>query len=260
VTLFADFNANPTTQRGGTITPPNEAVQVSQSFSGSDSTIFAKATSTVQATSPVVSVQFVAEFAPSAPSITGITSQVGRNLIDWTYSGEIVTGFVLERNPNFVGGASFGVLSDTIPAASRTFIDTRNIDSLTTYSYRIRAFNRAGEATSATSDVTTIAMRPSAPSGPVGTNLQTLSSDFGAIVISFNRTSTNEDGFNIYFEDPTEVTGFNIIESVPTGQLSVVVTFPRSSAGGPSRPYNFRVTAFNQFGESAASGTVPIFI
>jgi hypothetical protein len=260
VTLFSDFNANPTTQRGIPPTPPNVAVQVSQSFTSSNTTIFARATSTTQANSPVVSEQFAAEFAPSAPSISAITSQVGRNLIDWTYSGEIVNGFIIERNPNFLNQNIFGVISDTVPPSSRTFVDTRNIDSQTTYQYRIRAFNQVGEATSTTSSVTTIEMRPSAPSGPVGTNLQTLSSDYGAITISFNRTSTNEDGFNIFFEDPTEVTGFNIIESVPTGQLSVVVTFPRSSGGGPSRPYNFRITAFNQFGESAPSGTVPIFI
>jgi hypothetical protein len=254
--LFADFAAATTSR--ATSVRPNEAETFTISFTGSDSTIFAKATATSKAASPVVSTQFVAEFAPSAPSITAITSQVGRNLIDWTYSGEIVTGFVLERNPNFVGGASFGVLSDTIPAASRTFIDTRNIDSLTTYSYRIRAFNRVGEATSASSDVTTIAMTPAAPSSLANQQVQTISATSASVVLTWQRNSTDETGFVIEWRETSTMASFIEIGGEAASATTAYVIFER--IGSPTKSYLFRVRAVNEFGQSAASNESLVII
>jgi hypothetical protein len=256
VTLFADF-ANATTSRA-TGVRPNEARTFTIAFTSSNSTIFAKATATGKAASPVVSTQFVAEFAPSAPSISAITSQVGRNLIDWTYSGEIVTGFVMERNPNFLGGTSFGVISDTIPAASRTFIDTRNIDSQTTYQYRIRAFNRVGEATSTTSSVTTIAMIPAAPSSLANQQVQTISGSSASVVLTWQRNSTDETGFVIEWRETSTMANFIVIDGAAAAAATAYVIFER--IGTPTKSYLFRVRAVNEFGQSAASNESLVII
>jgi hypothetical protein len=256
VTLFADFT-NATTSRA-TGVRPNEAKTFTVAFTGSDSTIFAKAKAAIKENSPVVSEQFVAEFAPSAPSISAITSQVGRNLIDWTYSGEIVTGFVLERNPNFLGGATFGVLSDTIPAASRTFVDTRNIDSQTTYTYRIRAFNRAGEATSTTSSVTTIAMIPAAPSSLANQQVQTISGSSASVVLTWQRNSTDETGFVIEWRETSTMANFIQIDGAAAGATTAYVIFDRIGSG--TKSYLFRVRAVNQFGQSAPSNESLVLI
>jgi hypothetical protein len=256
VTLFADF-ATATTSRATSVRP-NEARTFTLSFTSSDSKIFAKAKAALKDNSAVVNQQFVAEFAPSAPSISAITSQVGRNLIDWTYSGEIVTGFVLERNPNFLGGATFGVLSDTIPAASRTFVDTRNIDSQTTYTYRIRAFNRAGEATSTTSSVTTIAMIPAAPSSLANQQVQTISGSSASVVLTWQRNSTDETGFVIEWRETSTMANFIQIDGAAAGATTAYVIFDRIGSG--TKSYLFRVRAVNQFGQSAPSNESLVLI
>jgi hypothetical protein len=192
VTLFADF-ASAATQRA-TDVRPNEARTFTLSFGGNDSAIFAKAKATTKENSPVVSTEFAADEPPAAPFIAsnGLVSQDKRTLVQWSYTGAIVDGFVIERNPNFLNQNIFGVVSDTVPAAARIFVDDRNIDSQETYQYRIRAVNRAGDTVSNTVSITTIAMTPAAPSSLANSNIQIIDANFGSVVLNWQRNSTNE--------------------------------------------------------------------
>jgi hypothetical protein len=121
VTLFSDLDS--TTVQRATNVRPNEAVQVSQTFGASDTTIFAKAKAALKADSQVVSVDFAATNPPSAPSISavGIVVQPGYNRVNWSYTGELVDGFVVERNPNEFLSAQFGEISPALPPTARGY-------------------------------------------------------------------------------------------------------------------------------------------
>jgi len=251
VTLFADFNSNPTTQRGTTITPPNEAVQVSQSFSGSDSTIFAKATSTVQATSPVVSVQFASNEPPGTPSITSIVPNVGNNVVNWSYSGTFIDGFYVLRAPSLTGASEDVVVGYISPTIFR-FVDF-NVGSQISYTYRVVATNNVGIQASAPSTVNSTTMTPTPPS-LLTVSQYGFSSPEGDVLLQLNWQSNSagsEDGFNLKL-------GSNVVSGTVrfVTETDYVVNVP----AGDTITFNFSVVAYNIYGDSAASNTASVTI
>jgi titin len=261
VTLFADFNSNPTTQRGTPPTPPNVAVQVSQSFTSSDSTIFARATSTVQANSPVVSEKFAEDEVPAAPNIgaNDIVVNAGFNFINYTYetTDPIVDGFVVERDPGFLDVAGFSIVSPQLPPSARRFLDTA-VSSAVEYTYRIRAFNRVGSTLSNTRTVTAVSTVPSAPSNltEVGT-LQ--GGGEGDVTISWQRNSTDEDGFLVQRKLSSQGAGsYATVGGTPKGQTN----FRETVIGDPdfNTDFDYRIIAYNQFGNSTPSDAITVTI
>jgi hypothetical protein len=252
VTLFADFNANPTTQRGTTITPPNEAVQVSQSFTSSDSTIFAKATSTAQATSPIVSVQFASNESPATPSITSTVTNIGNTVINWSYTGPIVDGFYILRNPTLQNANSFDVLIGNISPRILRFTDF-NVGSGISYQYKVVAFNRIAEVESTISTITTTTMTPAPPS-LLTVSQYGFSSPEGDVLLQLNWQNNSagaEDGFNLKL-------GSNVVSGTVrfVTETDYVVNVP----SGDTITFNFSVTAYNIYGDSAASNTASVTI
>jgi hypothetical protein len=257
VTLFADFAAATTSR--ATSVRPNEARTFTISFTSSDSTIFAKATATGKAASPVVSVQFAADEAPSAPSIgaTGIVVNPGFNVINYTYSGPIVDGFVLERNPDAFNSSGFGEVSLQAPSTSRRFIDTNRVLSGQSYTYRVRAINRAGTTLSNERTVTSVATVPNAPSSLAASAVLAGASGEGAFTLTWQRNSTDEDGFLVERKLSTQGAGFfAVVGGTSKGQTII----DQVIQGPASTTYDYRIIAFNQFGNSTASNTVSVFI
>ena len=258
VTLFADFS-NATTQRA-TEVRPNESRTFTVAFGGSDSKIFARAKAALKENSSIVAEQFAADEPPAAPfiSTTDLVSQVGRNLVQWSYVGPVVDGFVIERNPNFLFQNIFGVISDTVPADSRIYIDTRGIDSQTTYTYRVKAVNRVGSETSNERSITTIAMIPAAPTSLSNRQVQIISGTEASAVLRWQRNSTDETGFIIEYRETGSMANFVELTGAAAGAQELYIVFTRTTSSTLS--YLFRIRAVNQFGQSAPSNETLILI
>lgn len=260
VTLFSDFS-NATTSRATNVRP-NEAVSVTQSFTSSDNTIFAKAKAELKDNSEVVSVPFAAEEAPDAPGIPvgGLVSESGLTTVSWVVNSGSPEpdGFIIERNPDRRNVAQWGIISDTVPPTARSYLDTTFIAAETTYTYRVIAYNRIGSATSNERSVTTIAMKPAAPT--IGAVQQTtiIDANTASTVITWSRNSTNETGFIIEYRETSTMASFVVLDGAGEGASSKYVIFDRVPSG--TKSYIFRVKAFNEFGESAPSSEALILI
>ena len=96
------------------------------------------------------------QFTPVTPRDLNIsTFSSGRLDIDWTDASRNEFGFVIERR---APGESF-VEIGRVPAGVTDFIDF-GLDPATSYTYRVTAFNRAGESTSSNSIANTNASDP----------------------------------------------------------------------------------------------------
>ncbi len=96
------------------------------------------------------------QFTPVTPRDLNVsTFSSGRLDIDWTDASRNEFGFVIERR---VPGGSFTEVG-RVPAGTTSFIDF-GLDPATSYTYRVRAFNLAGESTSSNSIASTDASDP----------------------------------------------------------------------------------------------------
>lgn len=254
VTLFSDLSTG-ATQRATNVRP-NEAVQVSQSFTASDSSIFAKAQATNKSASQVVSVQFAADSPPDNPTIspTGIVVVSGYNRVNWSYSGEIVDGFVVERNPNEFNSATFGEVSQALPPTARGWTDY-GINSGQSYTYRVKAYNRAGTATSNQVTVTSADATPNAPSNLALIAVLAGDPGQGFVSIQWQRNSTDEDGFLVQRKLSTSST-WNDVGGTPKAQTY----FEEVIEGNANTNYDYRIIAYNEFGNSSPSNTLTVNI
>ena len=250
-TLFADI-VDGSTQRQ--LVAPNESITITQAYTV-EFNIVAKALGVRdQSMSQIVTRRFADEKPPNAPGLAanGIVENVGINLINFTYSGAIVDGFLIERNPNELNQSGFGIVSPQLPPNARKFIDETPLSGQT-YTYRVRAFNRVGEALSAQQSVTSLASTPNAPSNLFATVIPGEFSGSGTVELSWQRNSTNEDGFTIerklFFQSDIS---FTVVGGTSRGQTSASINI----TGDPDTTYVFRVIAFNRFGSSNPSNTV----
>jgi hypothetical protein len=256
VTLFADF-ATATTSRATSVRP-NEAKTFTVAFT-TETKIFAKAKAALKDNSAIVVEEFAPGEAPSAPSIgaTGIVVNPGFNVINYTYSGPIVDGFVLERNPDAFNASAFGEVSLQAPPTARRFIDTNRVLSGQSYTYRVRAINRLGTTLSNERTVTSQATVPNAPSSLAASAVLAGASGEGAFTLTWQRNSTDEDGFLVERKLSTQGAGsFAVVGGTAKGQTII----DQVIQGDPNTTYDYRIIAYNQFGNSTASNTVSVFI
>jgi hypothetical protein len=253
-TLFADFSTG-ATQRA-LLVGSNASQTFTLAFTGTDNTIFAKAKGGFKGDSAVVSVRFIANDPPDQPNIgaVGIVVNPAFNVINYTYSGEIVDGFVLERNPNALNAAGFGEVSLQAPPTARRFIDRNQVLSGQSYTYRVRAINRAGTTLSDERTVTSQATVPNAPSSLAASFILAGSAGEGAFTLTWQRNSTDEDGFSV--ERRVGGDAFAVVGGTSKGQTII----DQVIQGDPNTTYDYRIIAFNEFGNSAASNTIEVEI
>jgi hypothetical protein len=256
VELFADFT-NATTSRA-TGVRPNESRTFTLSFGSTDGTIFAKAKAATKDNSAVVSEKFAEDEPPAAPSIgaTGVVVNPGFNFVNYTYSGPIVDGFVVERNPGFLDVAGFSIVSPQLPPSARRFLDTA-VSSGVEYTYRIRAFNRIGDALSNTRTVTAVSSVPATPSNLTLVGVLVGSPGEGFVSISWQRNSTDEDGFLVQRKLSTQGAGSYVTVG---GTAKAQTNFGETVVGDPDTNYDYRIIAYNQFGNSALSNVLTVNI
>jgi hypothetical protein len=175
--------------------------------------------------------------APSNPAATAVSaSEVN---VTWTDNSLNETSFIIERATD----AAFtqGFVSAQAPSDATSFMAT-GLAMNTTYYFRVRAANAAGE--SANSD-TVQATTPGVPAAPAGLSAFSFSS--GRIRLNWVDASNNEDGFHVEMSSNGGTT-FSQITTVGPDLTQYTV----SNLAGGTR-YHFRLRAFNEYGPSPYS-------
>lgn len=183
---------------------------------------------------------------PAAPSaLDAIAASAGRINLTWTDNSTSETGFVVERSLNPTTGwapvASLG--------ADITSHGDAGLTPLTTYYYRVRATNAAGN--SAASDVasaTTLTLPSSAPAAP--TDLAITSTDVNSVTLSWTDNASSEDMFVI----DRSPAGAGTWTQAGTVDPDVTTFVSAGLSGGTA--YDHRVRAVNAAGASAWSNVV----
>jgi hypothetical protein len=197
--------------------------------------------------STIVELPFAATEAPTAPSLAvgALTQTVNNHVkVDWSYTGPIVTNFVLERKPNAQLANDFGPIVTGIASNLRTQTDFF-APSSTALEYRVRAVNQFDSVASNTRTITTGTFAPATPSN-LSANVLSDDSGTSIVTISWQRNSTDESLFYIYRGNllaGTQTRGVtNFSDIVPDDQVGLIYT----------------VSAGNQFGISAKSTGVTV--
>jgi hypothetical protein len=183
--------------------------------------------------------------APTAPAnlMAGAVSTSQINLT-WTDTATNETGFKIERSTN---GTNFAQIA-TVGSNVTSFAST-NLSASTTYSYRVRASNGAGDSGYSNTASATTQGGATPPSAPTG--LMAASTNGTQINLTWTDTATNETSFRI--ERSPNGTKWRLIATVGanTSAYLDVVQNP-----DPIRYY--RVRAVNAVGSSAYSNVATI--
>jgi hypothetical protein len=176
--------------------------------------------------------------APSNVTATGVSNtQVN---LTWTDANTNETGIKLERKTGSSGAyAQVAVLCPNTTSYSDT-----GLTLATTYYYRLRSYNSAGDSAYSTeTSGTTLGTPPAAPSNLVATAQVGLQAS-----LTWTSNSNNEAGF--YIERKTQNSSFARVGSVGQG----VTSFTDTGLDADTN-YCYRVQAFNGGGTSAYSNT-----
>ncbi|MBL7851202.1 MAG: fibronectin type III domain-containing protein [Cyclobacteriaceae bacterium] len=181
---------------------------------------------------------------PTAPAnLTATAVSSSQINLAWTDNSSNEQGFKIERAP---GGTTTFAEITTVGAGITSYSNT-GLTASTSYSYRVRAYNTAGNsgytntATATTSSTTTI---PTAPS-----NLAATASSSSQINLAWSDNASNEQGFRIE-RAPGGTSTFAEIATVGAG-----VTTYQNTGLTASTSYNYRVRAYNTAGNSGYSNT-----
>lgn len=177
---------------------------------------------------------------PAAPTGLSATAAACNQInLSWTDNADNESGFKIERSLN---GSTFSQLA-TVGANVTAYSDTTVAES-TTYWYRVRATNSAGDsAYSNTASASTPTCPPAPPAAP--TNLTATGIKSGA-VLNWTDNSSNETGFRIY--RGTTSSNLSLVATVGAN----VTTYTNSGLARRTT-YYFKVCAYNANGESCSS-------
>ncbi|HMQ21724.1 MAG TPA: fibronectin type III domain-containing protein [Planctomycetota bacterium] len=177
---------------------------------------------------------------PAAPSNLRLIARRSRQFdIAWNDNSSNETGFhvaVSTDGSNFTRVGSSG-------ADATTWTITQLVPA-TKYWIRVRAFNAYGTSTPVVITATTLNSPPTAPSNIVFSEIGT-----DRLRITFRDNSNNEDGFRIESRR-TDLTGamWIVRANLPANDYDTRITGLNSN-----KPYEFRVIAFNNGGETSSA-------
>jgi titin len=230
-TQIASLDANTTTyQSTGLEASTQYYYRVRASNTAGNSAYSNTANATTQA--PPVTI-------PAAPSTLTATAVSSTQInLNWTDNSNNEVNFLVERSPN---GTTFTQIA-SLPANTTTYQNT-GLAASTTYYYRVRANNTAGNsAYSNTANATTQAPPLTAPTAPTTLNVSSVSST--QINLSWTDNSNNEVSFLV--ERSPNGTNFTQIAS-----LAANTTTFQNTGLTASTQYWYRVRASNTAGNSA---------
>lgn len=184
--------------------------------------------------------------APKAPSLldasTSSTSQIN---LTWTDNSDNETNFVIDRSTS----STFTSVVTASVNAGVTSYSATGLVAGTTYFFRVRATNAAGNsANSATASATTQAA-PTAPAAASG--LAATAASTSQVSLAWNDNSNNETGFEI--DRATNSTFTAGLASMTVGANATSYSMAGLAAG---TTYYFRVRATNGVGDSANTSAV----
>jgi titin len=178
---------------------------------------------------------------PLAPGNVSVATVSNRQLnITWADSSNNESGFKIERKTS--GGAYVEIVPPGGIGANVTSYSDSSLAAISTYFYRVRAFNAGGH--SAYSNEATAATLPNPPAAPF--NLTAVTESNRVINLAWNDNSGDETGFKI----ERKITDGAYAE-VATVEANVTSRSDTSLAGNTA--YFYRVRAFNAGGHSVAS-------
>jgi titin len=181
---------------------------------------------------------------PAAPSNLAATAVSGTQVnLTWADNSTNETGFRIYQSTDGVNYASFATVGANVTAYSWT-----GAVPGASYSWRVTAYNAAGEsAASNTATVTTPGAPPAAPSGLSAT----AAANGTQVDLTWADNSNNETGFRVY--QSADGVSYALLATVGPN-----VTAYSWAGASPGTAYSFRVTAYNAAGESATSNTATV--
>lgn len=196
--------------------------------------------------------QYCSTTPPAAP--TGLTATAASSSqinLAWTDASTNEAGFKIERCTG-AGCSDFAQIA-TVGANVTSYSNT-GLTASTSYSYRVRAYNGAGDSAYSHVASATTPAAPALPNAP--TNLTASAVSKSQINLAWTDNATNEDGFKIERCKGSTCTNFAQIATVGAN----VTTFANTGLS-KNTTYRYRVRAYNASGNSGysniASATTP---
>ncbi len=176
---------------------------------------------------------------PSAPSGAVAFASSSSVLLFWTDNSTNEDGFKIERRTN---GGSYSEIA-TVGSNVTSYVDTSVVDA-NTYTYRVRAYNAAGDSAYSTSGDVVYGTLPAAPTSLVADPVS-----FGTttvIYVSWTDNASNEANYVV--ERSTDNVNFSVIATLGSNATSHY-DLPASGT------YYYQVKATNVVGSSAYSNS-----
>lgn len=186
---------------------------------------------------------------PAAPTALAASAASSSQInLTWTDNATNETGFKIERCTG-AGCTSFSQIA-TVGANVSSYANT-GLAASTSYSYRVRAYNEAGDSGfSNTASATTQAASalPAAPS-----SLTAVAVSSSQVNLAWVDNSTNEDGFKI-----ERCTGVKCTNFVQVATVGANIKAYSNTGLSAKTTYRYRVLAYNASGTSAYSNIVKV--
>jgi fibronectin type 3 domain-containing protein len=208
---------------------------------------FSGGTGGLTATQDILTWTFVPSPAtpPAAPTNLTATAQSGPQVsLTWNDNSNNETGFKIDRATD--AGFTQNLVTFTAPAnvgATATYVDT-TVTAGTTYYYRVRATNSAGDSANTNTASLTVPTPPAAPTNGHVTLITTSEVD-----LAWTDNATTEDGYLV--SRKTGGGSFTQIATLPANSTSYADT---GVAAGSA--YTYQVEAFSNVGGTSGPTTV----
>ncbi len=181
---------------------------------------------------------------PNAPTSLAATAVSGSQInLTWTDNADNETGFKIER---CIGADCTDFAQITTVGANVTSYSNTGLTASTSYSYRVRAYNAAGDSAYSNTASAVTQAAPAVPNAP--SNLAATAVSKSQINLSWTDNATNETGFRIERCKGATCTNFTQIAT-----MGANVTSYADSGLRANTTYSYRVRAYNAGGDSAPS-------
>ncbi|KAA3659176.1 MAG: M6 family metalloprotease domain-containing protein [Calditrichaeota bacterium] len=176
---------------------------------------------------------------PTAPSGLAATANGASVDLTWTDNANDEAGFRIERKK-----ASGVFMEVGVAVAGATSYSDLGLEAFTTYTYRVRAYNGAGNSNASNESSATTAQAQQPPAAPSA--LSVTDARNTEIDLSWTDNASDEDGFKI-----ERKTGAGTFAEIAT--VGADMTSHTDTGLSPSTTYSYRVRAYNSGGNSAYS-------